>query len=222
MSWFIKSACTIFKIISELGPWILFFFQVRSKSPCVTFWVISLKPLESIVHHTFPFTAHPQDTRDSHTLRARTGSHGFLPHRPTSLPRLDPFFPTKRRRLSARGAQRASRRLSESRPQAATQLQRAAPGLLWLRLGGANITKTAIWCFWAFFWHIWSVKELLGSFYIMWYCWTDEVFDSVWLFCVLQAFAFGLLLRVRPILRTCRCFGEVGATEVIFKVVLEC
>ena len=129
----------------------------------------SHEKMELIVQHTFPVTAHPQDTRDSHTLRARTGSHGFLPHRPPSLPRLDPFFPTKRRRLSARGAERATRRLSESRPQAATQLQRAAPGLLWLRLGGANITKTSIGYFWTFIdtfgqlRNCWAVFTFLGS-----------------------------------------------------------
>ena len=130
-----------------------------------SFIIDRMKTRESIVHHyTFPFTAHPQDTRDSHTLRARTGSHSFCPTGPApSLPRLDPFFPTKRRRLSAQGAQRATRRLSESRPQAATQLQRAAPGLLWLRLGGANITKTSIGYFWTFidtfgqFRHCWAV-----------------------------------------------------------------
>ena len=93
----------------------------------------------------------------------------FLPHRPPSLPRLDPFFPTKRRRLSARGAPRATRRLSESRPQAATQLQRAAPGLLWLRLGGANISKTSIGYFWTFmdtfghFRNCWAVFTFFGN-----------------------------------------------------------
>ena len=72
------------------------------------------------------------------------------------------------------------------------------------------------------FGHLWTHLVILGTvgqflhFLVMLdsFVQSQAVLDSVWLFCVLQVVAFGLLLRVRPIRRTCRCCGKVGATEV--------